>query len=64
MNNELTNVDKIYLRNALEIVIEKNLSDIEWFSKKSDLKNIIEHLKDRNEIYQTLITKLKNNGTV
>ena len=64
MNNELTNIDKIYLRNALEIVIERNLSDIEWYSKKGDLKNIIEHLKDRNEIYQTLITKLKNNGTV
>jgi hypothetical protein len=64
MNNELTNVDKIYLRNALVIVIEMNLSQIEWFSKKGDLKNIIENLKDRNEIYQTLITKLKNNGTV
>jgi hypothetical protein len=64
MNNELTNIDKIYLRNALEIIIERNLSDIEWFSKKSNLKNIIEHLKDRNEIYQTLIIKLKNNGTI
>ena len=64
MNNELTNIDKIYLRNALEIIIERNLSDIEWFSKKSNLKNIIEHLKDRNEIYEKLIIKLKNNGTI
>lgn len=64
MNNELTNVDKIYLRNALQIVIDKNLKDIEWYSQKQYLHNLIEHLKDRNEIYETLLIKLKNNGTI
>jgi hypothetical protein len=48
----------------LQIAIDKNLKDIEWYSQKEYLNNLIEHLKDRNEIYKTLLTKLKNNGTV
>ena len=64
MNNEQTNVDKIYLRNALQIVIDKNLEDIKWYSQKEYLHNLIEHLKDRNEIYKTLQIKLTNNGTI
>jgi hypothetical protein len=64
MSNELNSLDKMYLKIALDNQIEKNLEDLEYYSKKTEMKAVIEYLKDRIEMYKSLIIKLKDNGTV
>ncbi len=60
MNNELTNVDKIYLRNILSNEIDKNLKSIAAYYRLENMQSLVDYLTSKNEMYQLLINKLKN----